>query len=162
MPKIFSLLFSFFFFFILISNVLASGFQITRIGNLEVTGSLLSDWWYTGTNPTLSGIALANTTVNITVDGVSNSVNSDSDGQWSYTPSNLDSGDHEVLLTSSGSTISFTLHSGQALPENVGGMGGGESSQPVAGVSLPTVILLIGGIVLFLTGLRLVKTKSSL
>jgi hypothetical protein len=161
MPKIFFILLVLVSLFLLPFNlVFASGFQLTQIGNMNVTGAVSGDWWYTGENPVLSGKAPANDTVTINIDGNSESATADENGNWYYAPSTLTSGDHEIILTSNAGTLVFTLHAGQGLPEGVGGGSANTVETPVAGNWELTVLLLTAGIAITGGGLYLQKSRS--
>lgn len=137
-------------------QVLASGFNLTHIGNLSTADKQISHWWYTGLNPTFKGEALAGSQVDIVIDDQSYQAGVDEFGQWFFTSlTELGVGDHAVSLTNSGSTISFTLTLGSENVnwESIDSSGSGESL-PAAGVMLPTLILTgMGG------GLALVGRK---
>lgn len=132
--------------------VLASGFQLTAIGGLDTTGYQYSEWWYNGTNPTLRGITTPSASVSVSVNGEAQTVTADETGAWSAATT-METGDHEVVLTSEGSTIAFTLHLGAEMPAGVGTPSA--STQPVAGTTTPTLVLLgLGGLAL-VAGLKL-------
>lgn len=128
-------------------NVLAGGFNLKSIGSVDTSGRQISHWWYTGSTPTMKGEASAGETVTISIDGTESTAMADGEGNWVYAPESLDNGDHEIILKSSGSTISFTLTMGA---ENVDwdAVGGGEGETlPDAGVLFPTLGLsTIGGV----------------
>lgn len=139
---------------IFVSPIFASGFTIDFIGNSSTGGRAISRWWYTSANPKLSGAAVAGSTVNITIDENSSSTTADESGSWSYTPSTLENGDHNIMLENNGSEIKFTLAIGS---ENidwnaVGSSGSTDSSLPAAGVPLPAAIMLITGGIMFFVG----------
>lgn len=137
-------------FFLSVTSVLASGFVLNNIGALNTGGYQYSEWWYQGENPTLSGITTPNAVVTIDVDGSSQTVTADASGNWTAATT-MASGDHTVTLTSVGSTIAMTLHLNQTLPADIGAPA--ESTQPVAGISSPTLLFIFGGLLLAALGL---------
>ena len=100
------------------SHVYAASLQLTKIGTLETNGKTYSQWWYSGTNPTLLGLAANNSQVDITIDSDTTTVYATDGGTWSFTPANLTTGDHTVKIVSNGETISFTLTLGSDVPQN--------------------------------------------
>lgn len=129
------------------NDVLAGGFNLKSIGSVDTSGRQISHWWYTGSMATMNGEAAAGETVTISIDGNESTTTADDEGNWTYTPESLGDGDHEITLTSGGSTISFTLTLGT---ENVNwdtvNNGDGEA-MPAAGVLFPTLCLTsLGGI----------------
>lgn len=137
--------------FILPNKVLAGTFQLKSIGNLETNGANYNRWWYSVGNPTLSGTTLSGAAVSITVDSQTKTVNADSSGNWNHTLS-LAEGDHFISLSSSGSTIVFTLTISTDIPANVGAPA--SSQTPVAGIIEPTIAIGLLGIVLLTFGVR--------
>ncbi len=129
------------------TEIWAGGFNLQSIGSVNTSGRQISHWWYTGSVATMKGEATAGETITISIDGTEDTTTADSDGNWTYVPAVLEDGDHEVTLTSGGSTISFTLTMGA---ENVDwdavNSGGGESL-PAAGVLFPTLgLTTLGGL----------------
>lgn len=129
------------------NDVLAGGFNLKSIGSVNTSGRQISHWWYTGSVATMNGEAAAGETVTVSINGTEATTTADSEGNWTYVPEALTDGDHEIKLTSGGSTISFTLTMGT---ENVDwdavNSGGGETL-PAAGVLFPTLGLsMIGGV----------------
>lgn len=136
------------FFFFFADKASAGTFQLKTIGSISVNGANYKQWWYT-TTPALTGSALNNASVQITIDSTSSTVTAGSDGGWTYTPPTLSSGDHKVSLVSGGSTISFTLTIGGSVPANVGAPPANQT--PVAGNITPLISLIfIGGTLLTL------------
>lgn len=134
-------------------SVLASGFHLKSIGNVQTNGVQGGKWWYTGTKPTLKGVSGPGEAVNVTIDGTTMQVNADSAGEWLFVPNNaLSEGDHQISLENNGSKIDFTLVIGTG---NVNwdqvGKGGGETL-PAAGVLWPTIILMGIGITTAVVG----------
>lgn len=144
-------------FFLLAKTSYAGGFNLKSIGQVDTSGQQISHWWYTGLTPILTGEAAALSEVTISIDGTETKVTADESGNWTYNPGALTSGDHAIILTSGGSTITFTLTLGaENVDQNAIGSGSAETL-PTAGVTFPTLILLgIGGI-LFLTAKKLVQ-----
>lgn len=145
--------------FLTAGKIVASGFSLNSIGNLNTSGTMSSHWWYTGLNPSLNGAALANSQVDIVIDGTSYQTTANESGQWSFTAdSELGAGDHTVSLTNSGSVIDFTLTLGS---ENVNwdNIASGSSGEtlPSAGGIIPTILLTSMGGGLAIIGKRLWK-----
>jgi len=103
-----------------VSHSFAASLALTRIGALDLNGSSYTEWWYTGTNPTLYGTAVENAPVEIIVNSVSTEITADASGNWSHAPSQLTTGEHNVSISSNGETISFLLHVGESVPASVG------------------------------------------
>lgn len=128
------------------NKVLAGGFNLTSIGGVDTSGRQLSQWWYSGSSPVFIGEAGAGASVEIDIDREKGSAVADDSGNWSYSSPSLSDGDHQVLLTSSESTISFTLTTGV---ENVNwdavNSDSGTEALPAAGIIWPGLIVLITG-----------------
>ena len=123
-------------------TVTASGFYIQTIGSMDVQGSAYPQYWYSTPNPTIAGMAPADSTITVTVDGVSGTTISDASGSWSYAVTAAE-GDHSVTLaTDAATSYSFTLTIGEMTGE-----GGSISAPdtPAAGVGTPTIVLLTLG-----------------
>ena len=134
--------------------VRAGGFYLTSIGSLDVEGTAYPQYWYTGSSPVISGVAPASTVVTVEVDGTSATTTSDASGNWSYTTS-IGEGDHTIKLSATGvNAYTFTLTIGTP-PDDVGAISAPDT--PVAGTSMPTIMLLSLGVVLLLTPLALRK-----
>ena len=139
-------------------GVFAGGFNLKSIGGLNTDGRQISHWWYSSTNAPLTGEATPDSTINITIDEVSASATADTEGMWSYNPSGLSEGDHEISLENNGSTIKFTLTLGAdnmdmaAIEKD-----GNPTALPAAGTTAPTLLLLTLGIGLFFTGRKFLK-----
>lgn len=152
-----------FFFFPL--TVLAADFQLTYIGTLATEGKNYSQWWYSSPQLTLKGTGTVGVNVEIKIDEVNTSVTVDEDSLWAFTPAGaLTEGDHQVILTSEGNTISFVLTIGEkstgasldatTAPEAT-------ASLPVAGnINYTLAVLILGGIFFFLGGFFLLKPRS--
>jgi hypothetical protein len=141
------------------SYVFASGFQINQIGSMDITGSQSSEWWYSGVNPSFGGKAPAGSTVTVAIDGIEQNITAGDDGVWWFNPQNLNEGDHNVTLSSdAGSNIAFMLHIGPNIPSNIGTSSAPDT--PVAGVSLPTYLLVFIGLALLSSGIYLFRLKT--
>jgi hypothetical protein len=136
-----------------ITPAFAAGFQLDAIGSLSTGGQLYSQWWYQGENPIITGKTAANETVEVSVNDQSQTITASDTGTWSFTPTTLTTGSHQVSLTSLGSTISFTLHINQDMPAGSGAPATPE--QPIAGNLSLTLGVLTLGAILLLTGLKL-------
>jgi hypothetical protein len=121
---------------VVLSGILLSGFvsaaslQLTKIGNLDLGGKAYNEWWYTGTNPVFAGKAATGTDVSIKAGSVTGNATPNASGDWTFA-TNLDKGDHQVEITQGSEKISFMLHLGQGLPENVSS---GQTSQTTSTV----------------------------
>jgi len=140
------------------NEVLASGFNLTSIGSVDTSGRQISHWWYSGSTPVLTGEAPSGSTVTISIDGSEGTVVADGNNDWTYSPGALSAGDHNVVITNNGSTISFTLTMGA---ENVDwdavNSAAGTSTLPTVGVVFPTVLLSSSGVGLVALAKRLAK-----
>jgi len=143
------------FFTLFTKTAYAGSFNLTSIGNLNTSGQQISHWWYSGLNPVLKGEMLTGNTVKISINGIESEA-SITDSTWSYNPGTLSEGDHDVVLTSGDSTISFTLTLGT---ENINWeatkKGDGERL-PTVGVIFPTLILITIAGFSFLTAKKLI------
>jgi len=128
------------------NKVLAGGFNLTSIGGVDTSGRQLSQWWYSGSSPVFIGEAGAGASVEIDIDGEKGTAVADESGSWSYSSSALADGDHQVVLTSSESNITFTLTTGV---DNVNwdavNSDSGTEALPAAGVIWPGLIVLLTG-----------------
>lgn len=125
-------------------SAFASGFQLKTIGVLDVDGVTANHIWYSNGNTTITGITTAYSEVEISADGAVQKINADSSGNWIFHAS-LAEGDHNLVFTSGGSSISKTLTIGK-VPENIGSLSKAET--PTVGISFPTIALFLLGIVL--------------
>lgn len=129
------------------TQALAGGFNLKSIGSVDTSGRQISHWWYTGSVATMKGEVAAGSTVNVSIDGEEATTTADSDGNWTYVPQSLSDGDHEIILTSGGSTISFTLTMGAGNVDWDAVGGGDTEALPAAGLFFPTLGLsTLGGI----------------
>ncbi len=134
------------------SLVLAGGFNLKSIGQLSTEGKQISHWWYSGSTPILVGEAEGGASVTVSIDGTENVVTADEIGNWSYNPGQLADGDHQIVLTSGGSTITFTLTMGAENVDWTAVESGSGEALPAAGNTLPTVSLLILGVGMVIAG----------
>lgn len=111
------------------SHVFSATLSLTKIGALDTTGKNYSEWWYTQTSATLAGIAVDGSQVTIKVGDAVNNVNVTS-GAWSYTVTG-EAKDYPIEISQGAEKISFTLHLGQMLPDNISA---GSSPQTAGGV----------------------------
>lgn len=138
-------------------NVWASGFNLKSIGSVDTGGRQLSHWWYSGSTPVMVGEAPSGSVVTISVDGTEATVTAGDSNDWTYSPGALSAGDHKIVVTNNGSTISFTLTMGA---ENVNweavDSAGGETL-PTVGVVFPTALLSSTGVGLVALAKRIAK-----
>jgi hypothetical protein len=131
---------------------LAAGFNLKSIGSVSTDGKQISHWWYSGNQPTFRGEAGTGADVLVSIDGTALQVSADSAGDWVFTPmSALIDGDHQVILTSGGSEIKFTLTIGVGNVDWTAVEKGGGDALPTVGTVWPTIALM-GMAVLFLIG----------
>jgi hypothetical protein len=133
----------------------ASGFQLQSIGTLDTTGYQYGEWWYSSPNPTLSGTTEPQATIEVTVDGVSQTITADSSGNWSA-PTTMSEGDHTVSLSSSTGNYTFTVHIAQSMPAGVGTPSA--MTQPVAGNASLTLAILFLGLLSIAGGFKLAQS----
>jgi hypothetical protein len=134
-------------YFLALSPVFASGFNLKSIDGVDTDGKLYSQWYHTSLQPTFSGEAPGDSTVDIKIDDTDYSTTADESGNWTWTPPEaLAAGDHSVTLTNNDSLIAFTLTLGE---ENINwdevGSGGDGDTLPTVGIAAPTIILLTAG-----------------
>ena len=144
-------------FSLLTKTVYAGGFNLKSIGQINTDGQQISHWWYAGSTPILVGEATALNEVTVSIDGTEAKTTADSSGNWTYNPGSLTDGDHAIILTSDGSTISFTLTLGAENVDYTAIGSGSAETLPTAGVTFPTVTLISIGGVLFLMARKLVQ-----
>jgi len=136
----------------------AFALTIDNIGATTVpNGNPGTNWYYTSQNPRLSGTAVASSNVTITIDGTDYPVSADANGNWSYSPTTLTTGDRSISVVGDGQTMSFTLHVGQSVPSSTSTSTSTGSAQtlPVSGAVENTLMLLGGGAILIFVGWRL-------
>ena len=105
--------------------VFSATLSLTKIGSLDTAGKNYSEWWYTLTNATLSGTAADGSQVSVKVGDVTNVANVTS-GAWSFDLTG-ESKDYTIEISQGSEKISFVLHLGQTLPDNITA---GSSPQP--------------------------------
>lgn len=137
-------------------NVFASGFHLKSIGNVETGGRQISRWWYTSTKPVLHGEATPGAAVIIDVDGIALQINADSAGNWDFGMNEMTNGDHQVTLTSNGSTIKFTLTIGNENVNWTAVESGSGETLPTVGWITPTLLLFISGLGMAVVGGKMV------
>ena len=141
-------------------EVLAAGFNLKSIGSVDTSGRQISHWWYSGSTPVMVGEAPSGSAVTISVDGTDATVTAGGNNDWTYSPGALSSGDHKIIITNNGSTISFTLTMGA---ENVDweavNADAGTTTLPTVGIIFPTILLSSAGAGLMLTAKRMAKKK---
>jgi len=147
----------FFSLFTFTKTAFAGGFNLKSIGQVNTSGQQISHWWYTGLTPKMTGEAVASSIVTVSVDGTESTVTADESGNWTYNPGTLTSGDHTIILTNSGSTISFTLTLGAENVDYAAIGSGSAETLPAAGATFPTLILLGVGGTLLLTAKKIAK-----
>jgi len=141
-----------------VDKVFAGGFNLKSIGQIDTSGRQISHWWYSGSSAVMKGETISGSTVTVSVDGIEGVATVDDDGNWTYTPASLADGDHEIILTSNGSTIKFTLTTGATnVNWDVVEKDVSVSALPTVGVAFPTIIFMSMGGVLFLAGKKLAK-----
>lgn len=141
----FTFLFSGLFLF-LGTEVLASGFNLKSIGEVDTSGRQISQWWYSGSAPIFKGEAGAGSSVEIDIDGEKGTAVTDESGNWSYSSPSLSDGDHQIALSNSESKSNFTLTTGV---DNVNwdavNSDSGSEALPAAGIIWPGLIVLLTG-----------------
>lgn len=140
-------------------KVFAATLTLDKIGALSTDGKVYSEWWYTGTDPVISGQVESGKSVNINVDGTSVSVTADSQGLWAYYLE-AGSGDHIITITSEGESLSFTLHLGQPLPTSGTSSESSETTTPVPETGVSQVLLITLSLMLMTAGWYLYENKS--
>lgn len=123
----------------------AASLSLNRIGSLDLGGNMYPEWWYTGTKPTFYGTAQESSEVTVSVDGSESNVNADSSGNWTYYL-DKDSGDYSIVISQGEASISFVLHLGQSVPEDLGSMESSESTSSVPSTGSHQYIALAFGI----------------
>lgn len=150
------ILFLLFFLSISTKNVFGGGFNLSSISQVNTSGKQISQWWYSGSNPIFKGETIVGSSVAISIDGTEAEAIVDGDGNWTYSPGGIIDGDHQIVLTSNGSIISFTLTTGvDNVNWDVVNSDDGNNALPAAGVFYPTAILMISGSGLFLLAKKL-------
>lgn len=147
--------------FLFSEKVLAGGFNLKSIGKVDTSGRQISQWWYSGSQPTFSGEATSGGSVTVSIDGVEDTATVNESGNWTYSPSALSDGDHQVVLSSSGSEISFTLTTGvNNVNWDAVNSDSGTEVLPAAGIAWPGILLLITGMGGLLTGGKMIRVEK--
>lgn len=150
------------------TQVFAATLQVTSIGTESVVSGSPEDESYTGSNPTITGVASPEAEVDITIDDLTTTVVADVDGDWSYTPTGLTGGVYEVEISSNLETLTFTLTitSTTTTSESTSSTGGATSSTETpdellqAGTGETIILTIAGG--MFLIGLSVVMSSKKL
>jgi len=101
------------------ASVYAGTLQLINIGTVATEGKIYTEWWYTNVNPRLIGQASPSAEVTIKIDEAEDKVNADGSGAWSFGPTTLNGGDHNVSITSESETYAFVLHIGADVPADI-------------------------------------------
>lgn len=147
----------------------AAALKLTKIGESTTEGQTFRSWVYQGLNPKLQGVATPDAQVSITLNSANNKVTADATGDWSFQPTTLIAGQHDVLIGSDGEEIAFTLtiddgsssstkqattssavtstSSATVTDSGVGGSSGSATTEelPVSGAVNQTMLLLLAG-----------------
>lgn len=111
------------------TNVFSATLSLTKIGSLDTAGKNYPEWWYTQTSAVLSGTAAEGSQVSVKVGDDTNPINVTS-GTWSYTLTG-EAKDYPIEISQGAEKITFVLHLGQMLPDNISA---GSSPQTAGGV----------------------------
>jgi hypothetical protein len=117
---------------------------LDSIGALELGGAEYSEWWYTGTSPTLRGTADASSTVTLNIDGEDKQASADGDGAWAYWLDG-EAKDYAMIISQGGDSYTFTLHLGQSFPGTTEGETT-ESTAPVPNTGINQIIAISFGL----------------
>jgi len=93
----------------------AATLTLTKIGVLDTQGNIYTDWYYSGTFPTLFGKAAPSQDVTLVLNSKTSTVKASSTGDWSY-PTGLGAGNHTVVISQGTDKLTFNLHLGQTVP----------------------------------------------
>lgn len=140
-------------------SLYAASLSLSSIGALDTSGKTYSEWWYTGTKPTLTGTAEASSTVDVTVNEETSSVTADESGVWSFYSDQLVEGDHQITLASGDESYSFVLHLGQSVPTDLSSETT-ESTVPDTGIG--QLFGLVGGVSALALGWYLYSSKKEI
>lgn len=141
-------------------EALAGGFNLKSIGQVDTSGRQISQWWYSGSQPVFVGEATPGASVSITIDGTEGTAIADESGNWSYATT-LSDGDHQVMLASNGSTISFTLTTGvNNVNWDAVNSDAGTSTLPTAGIVWPGLLLLMTGFGSAVAGGKMIRASK--
>jgi len=83
--------------------------QLTKIGTSAITTESIKQWSYTSENPVLQGTTGPSAVVTIVIDSQTFTTTADIDGDWTYTPTTLTNGSHQVTISEGTTTMTFTL-----------------------------------------------------
>lgn len=159
--KLLSMIGLIWFCFLFSQEAVAGGFNLKSIGKVDTSGRELSQWWYSGSQPVFVGEATSGASVSVSIDESEGTATADESGNWSFTSGALNDGDHQVVLTSGGSTISFTLTTGA---NNVNwdavNSDSGTETLPTAGVTWPGILLLTFGLGSVLLGDKMIRAQK--
>jgi hypothetical protein len=141
-------------------RVSAATLTLDKIGALNTDGKVYSEWWYTGTDPVLMGKAAAGKSVSIKVGESTGSATANAEGAWTYY---LDagSGDHNIVITSEGETLSFVLHLGQMLPASGTTTETPQSTVPVPETGVSQVLVITLSLMMMTAGWYLYQNKTA-
>jgi len=146
--------------FLFSGEVLAGGFNLKSIGQVDTSGRQLSQWWFSGSQAVFVGEASPGASVTVSIDGSESTATANESGEWSYSAPALSDGDHQVVLSSSGSNISFTLTTGV---DNVNwdavNSDAGTTTLPTAGIIWPGLLLLMTGLGSVTVGGKMIRAR---
>lgn len=153
-----------------VKSVMAATLKLNKIGESTTEGQTFRSWVYQGLNPVFQGVTTPDAQVSITLNSANNKVTADAAGDWSFQPTTLIAGQHEVTIGSDGEEIAFTLtiddgSSSSATQNSTAssavtstnsavvadkGIGGASSSTtteelPVSGAVSQTMLLIVAG-----------------
>ena len=145
-------------------RLLASGVSLTYIGGLNTQSKTYGQWWYSSANPILKGTADPSSTITIGINSLEYTTTADATGNWSYQPTTLDQGEHNVQIKSGDFIYGFVLHIGSTLPDNLSTTATAPetSSQtlPVAGNFELSLLFLVLASALIFSGISLAKRRA--
>lgn len=149
-----------------VGQAAAATLQLTKIGASSTVGQTFRSWLYQGLNPAFEGTTTPDAQVSITLNSANNKVTADTNGNWSFQPTTLIAGQHEVTIGSDGQEIAFTLtiddgssssaststtttSTTSASDSSAAGVGGASASDsgtlPVTGAVSQTMLLVLAG-----------------
>lgn len=131
-----SILFITFFTLFFSHNVYAADFTLTHIGAMETKGVRYNQWWYEPVQVVLKGTGSKKANIDISIDGKTETIKSDPEGNWSYNLGTLDIADHHVRIGSGDESYSFILTIGSAPSADMSTTKGG---LPEAGIMGPLI-----------------------
>ena len=104
-----------FFLTTLTGSAFAGELELKMIGSMATQGKTYSEWWYSLTNPKLSGTTADYADVKITAGTTEFDETADANGNWEVLIP-LPAGDHNIKIEADGETYAFILHLGQTMP----------------------------------------------